>query len=101
MKDLPNMGQKERGKVDGPLNEQVSPNATTVPPVPQPTSHAKKHPTPEKKDDVPNTGQTPKGRPTDARGWAVGLRQLFWERWRWGALIAIAVLVSRLTSSNA
>ena len=31
--------------------------------------------------------------------WAAGWRNMVWEKWRWGALIAFAVVVSRLSSS--
>lgn len=34
-----------------------------------------------------------------AAGWAASWSQLLWEKWRWGALIALAVLVSRFSST--
>ena len=41
---------------------------------------------------------------TNAQGtlgiWAAGWRNMIWEKWRWGALIAFAVVVSRLSSSS-
>jgi len=33
-------------------------------------------------------------------GWAMSWGQLLWEKWRWGAVIALAVLVSRFSSST-
>jgi len=32
--------------------------------------------------------------------WAMSWGQLLWEKWRWGAVIALAVLVSRFSSST-
>ncbi|KAH9046588.1 UBC-like protein [Lactarius hengduanensis] len=35
-----------------------------------------------------------------SRGWAASWRQVVWEKWRWGVLIALAVVVSRITTST-
>jgi len=32
-------------------------------------------------------------------GWSAAWRQVLWEKWRWGALLALAVIVSRLSSA--
>ncbi|KIJ55508.1 hypothetical protein M422DRAFT_24077 [Sphaerobolus stellatus SS14] len=95
--DLPNMGEKERGKPDTPP-KSTSPIANPVvtaslpsasqPAIP-PTSNAVDKPAPAN----PNNARGTVG------GWAAGWRELIWEKWRWGALIAIAVLVSRLSSN--
>lgn len=33
-------------------------------------------------------------------GWTVSIRHLLWEKWRWGVVLALAVIVSRLSSSS-
>jgi len=33
-------------------------------------------------------------------GWATAWRQYIWDKWRWGVLIALAVVVSRSSSSG-
>jgi hypothetical protein len=35
---------------------------------------------------------------SSASGWADNWRQLVWDRWRWGVLIALAVVLSRIVS---
>ena len=32
-------------------------------------------------------------------GWSGGWRQLLWEKWRWGVVLALALVVSRLSSA--
>lgn len=99
LRDLPNMAEKERGKPEPTVTPISSdPSAaglTSVPPplqpLPAPTASAVDKAAPA---NLPNN---------NARGtvgaWAAGWRDLIWEKWRWGALIAIAVLVSRLSSN--
>lgn len=36
----------------------------------------------------------------NAAVWATSWSQLLWEKWRWGALIVLAVLVSRFSSTT-
>ncbi len=113
-RDLPNMGQQE--KVASPSSPRTSANSTTdtteepvksgvdLPPTPQ-TTPLEAPPTPaamratekipsasapvEKRDEGPN-----------AAVWASSWSQLLWEKWRWGALIVLAVLVSRFSSNT-
>lgn len=40
------------------------------------------------------------GDPTGSSGWMAGWRQMVWDKWRWGVLIALAVIVSRITSGS-
>jgi len=35
-----------------------------------------------------------------SRGWAANWKQVVWEKWRWGVLIALAVIVSRITTNS-
>lgn len=87
MKNLPNMGERERGKPDEP-----EPPTTSSEPPPLPAGLT---PAPAKT----SVGTKTLDRPMDKTGWAVGLRQILVERWRWGALIAVALVVSRLSSN--
>ncbi|KAH9933434.1 UBC-like protein [Fomitopsis serialis] len=34
----------------------------------------------------------------NAGGWADAWRQVFWEKWRWGVILALALVVSRMSS---
>lgn len=108
MKNLPNMGEKERGKPDVVSNTSSSGNASstvtlssrltptfTIPvpvqaPLPATALEKDKH-----------LAKNPAG--TNGHGtlgtWAAGWRDMIWEKWRWGALIALAVVVSRLSSN--
>lgn len=102
------MGEKERGKPDevsatsvpGNVSGTVTPGprltSTFTIPTPAQTSHA----TPNLNGDP----SLPKPLAAGANGhgllgtWAAGWRNVIWEKWRWGALIALAVVVSRLSS---
>lgn len=96
LRDLPNMGEKERGTSAAPI---VAPAAvTSTPPSsaliqPQtstiPTSHSSDAPNNSRPEDAINTA-----------GWATTWRHLIWEKWRWGVLIALAVVVSRFSSNT-
>lgn len=107
------MGEKERGKPDLPLVEPLVSSTPTAGPSPASIQAAPASPaTPIPK----NAGFVARGKkatklngipPTAApgvadtsRGWGVGWRQIVWEKWRWGILIALAVIVSRITSST-
>jgi ubiquitin-conjugating enzyme E2 J2 len=75
MKDLPNMGEKERGIPDDPKPTRlVAPVAseahlTHTPLPPAPPSH-----------------------------WTSSIWKALHDKWRWGAFLAFAVLISRLSS---
>jgi len=102
LRDLPNMGEQPRGKVETPImhratsnaifgassSASTSPSTTPVPVIatPHPEIVRKKAPVPSIKG------------PNPATGWATTWRAVIWEKWRWGALIALAVVVSRITS---
>jgi len=88
MKDLPSMGEKERGIPDAaaPVTTQ---SISTVPQSIVPL--------------VPMAKQGPRAQgmlaDNGTLGWAATWRDLIWNKWRWGVLIAIAVLVSRLSAT--
>jgi len=47
----------------------------------------------------PNSTPSPIANTAGGRGsWVTGWQKIMWERWRWGLLIAVAVLVSRFSS---
>ena len=99
MRDLPNMGEKDRGTSASALAATrastpvpVSPASPTIdPPLPKQLQLAATGPNgvARKSDDSP-TGV----------GWTTAWRTIIWEKWRWGVLIALAVLVSRFSSSK-
>lgn len=102
LRDLPNMGEQSRGKLESPIGTRaassaivgISSSAPTSPSTPPisviATSHSEVI---RKKTPLPST----KG-PTPPTGWATTWRAVIWEKWRWGALIALAVVVSRFSS---
>ncbi|KAF7309374.1 UBC-like protein [Mycena indigotica] len=84
IRDLPNMGQRERGGASIVAAQQppTSP-PTTIAPIPA-TSAAD----PKAVSDS-----------SSANAWtAASVGRVLWEKWRWGLLIALAVLVSRVSS---
>jgi len=105
------MGEKERGLPDTDTSSESSDSATsaastclpliptpkvglgTQPPiaVPKPAAVAR----PRKGRAVSTTGAG-----DGSRGWATTWREVVWDKWRWGVLIALAVVVSRITSST-
>ncbi|KZV98803.1 UBC-like protein [Exidia glandulosa HHB12029] len=98
LKDLPNMAQKERGIPPAPpvalpaTAQPVSPAAPGQ--APQPPATRAQQPNgvvpaaAGPAAPVPGAGET---------GWMDAWRKVLWEKWRWGALIILAVVVSRLS----
>ena len=91
MRDLPNMGESVRGK--------SSDRTPSQPP---------QQSTPPRVVEQPRAAQTPQpvATPTTAESKAVveanstgGWADVIWQKWRWGLFIAVAVIVSRLSSS--
>lgn len=82
LRDLPNMGQKECG-------------IPSIPPPPQPIPTEQ----PSSNAVIPaENNTTSNGIPVAEAGWASAVFRLVWEKWRWAALIALAVIVSRVSS---
>jgi ubiquitin-conjugating enzyme E2 J2 len=108
------MGERERGKPDPPATAQPIPVAQSAslfsPPLSRSASathqlrdrrlatQALAATTSNGNDIVNNLASTNKPT-TTPQGWTAPLRQVLWEKWRWGVLIAFAVIVSRLSSS--
>lgn len=103
-RELPNMGEKERGIPDE-KQPTTSGTSTTISSsvLVSPANQETLVPTVKDTPNVPDK-QIAKNPPNARAGgtfgtFALGWRNLIWEKWRWGAVIAIAVLVSRLSSS--
>ncbi|KAJ7208762.1 UBC-like protein [Mycena haematopus] len=82
IRDLPNMGERERGQ--SATIPQQSP-LYILPPSPpaSPVSPAHKSGAAEHVD-----------------AWTTSLGKVLWEKWRWGLFIALAVMVSRFSSAT-
>jgi len=111
LRDLPNMGERERGKADSDSTGAASPYPSPIPSSTSATLPQQVH----LRRNV-GTGQTPMvavaplgidtsntltsaNKPVVPQGWSTSWRQIIWEKWRWGVLIALAVIVSRLSAS--
>lgn len=107
LKDLPNMGQKDQGKTDPPT--------FTAPPLPSASlqlalainatpssSSASPASTKEAMPGPPNgTGDKSVAKQDETRnGLATTWGRVLWEKWRWGLLIALAVILSRFSSTS-
>ncbi|KAF8877915.1 UBC-like protein [Infundibulicybe gibba] len=90
-RDLPNMGEKERGKSDIPSSESKPglPSPSLLPPPRLGTTQLQLVPS--------SSFISPLGTPVGASA-SGGAAQILWERWCWGALIALAIVVSRFSS---
>ena len=121
MKDLPNMAEKERGvpsNQPAPLpltpmsatfshssNSPTTPFTPGTPASPRPVGAFVQSPAAGSfagadRDTAGNVIPAPHnadagGDANNSPSWA----QIFWEKWRWGVLIALAVMVSRLSTS--
>ncbi|RPD64024.1 UBC-like protein [Lentinus tigrinus ALCF2SS1-7] len=105
MRDVPNMAQKERGTSPVPTpasSATPTPAATPAaapasPPAVAPGSSLAKPAAPA---DKAVTRTTPGTNADAAQSWTASVRQMIWEKWRWGVILALALVVSRLSSSN-
>ncbi|KAI0085780.1 UBC-like protein [Irpex rosettiformis] len=101
-KDLPNMGQKERGTPSILSSQPVvkpltfaSPNAPTAL-APPPTQAA----SPSDNSNAVAVPSSHDSRANVVAGWGASFRQVIWEKWRWGVVLVLAVIVSRLSSTS-
>ena len=114
-RDLPNMGERETGKAD----EGPTATSSSASPHPSPMASSTSVTLPQQVTVKRNTGMvqmpttavvpvgvdasnslTPTNKPVVPQGWTASWRQMIWEKWRWGVLIALAVIVSRLSASS-
>jgi ubiquitin-conjugating enzyme E2 J2 len=103
------MGEKERGLLDKPSSETssvvtVTPAAARQPQTLTPKTTLVVQPpvlVPKTVGVRPRKGRavSTTGAGDGSRGWATNWREVVWEKWRWGVLIALAVIVSRITTS--
>ncbi|KAG6902491.1 hypothetical protein C0995_016068 [Termitomyces sp. Mi166 len=98
-RDLPNMGQKERGKPDAPTTTSPDPSNATLglAPATSPATPLTLVPSFPATPTASTTGKPDESRKTGA-SLAATWGHLLGEKWRWGLLIAVAVIVSRLSS---
>lgn len=112
LKDLPNMGQKDQGRTEHPT--------FTAPPLPSASLQLAPHLKATSSSTLSSsaassasTGETTPGPPTGAVDKSVAnpdenrnaasattWGRILWEKWRWGVLIALAVILSRFSSSS-
>ncbi|KAF9244169.1 UBC-like protein [Melanogaster broomeanus] len=116
LRDLPNMGERERGKPEA--QAMVKPSTTSLFPIlsstsatlPQQMIHRRNLGTAPQPPmipvaaapmvaDAPNS-LTSTNKPPVPQGWTTSWRQVILEKWRWGVLIALAVIVSRISSGS-
>jgi ubiquitin-conjugating enzyme E2 J2 len=106
------MGEKERGTPDTPEpkpepSESTTPTTARLPLIPPPKVGL----VTQSQAAAPKTAgvvRPRKGRAAvsttgagdGSRGWAATWRQVVWDKWRWGVLIALAVVVSRITTTT-
>jgi len=93
MRDLPNMGEADKGKPSA----SPSPVPSDTPPTsfPSPSSSValhNPHPSPVAKAPPPETPKEPK-----TGGWIYSLLNVVRERWPYAAVLVLAVMVSRMS----
>jgi len=116
VRDLPNMGERERGKPEA--QAIAKPGAPSLFPILSSTSAALPQQMMHRRNfgtalqppmipaavaatvaDAPNS-LTSTNKPPVPQGWTTSWRQVIWEKWRWGVLIVLAVIVSRISSNS-
>ncbi|KAI9062642.1 UBC-like protein [Trametes sanguinea] len=105
-RDVPNMAQKELRASASKTPPSPAPAATTpYANLASPTPQTPAIPTAAANDKA--VARTPNSAAPSAEGtngvgqsWAASLRQMVWEKWRWGVILALALVVSRMSSSN-
>ncbi|KAI0761828.1 UBC-like protein [Trametes elegans] len=99
LRDVPNMAQKERGVSPSPAKPSASASiraSASASPASAASSAKDKAVARTPNGTVPSADGTSGG----AQSWAASLRQMVWEKWRWGVILALALVVSRMSSSN-
>ena len=122
-KDLPNMGAKERGLAETAapklaLPSGASTSSFSTPCISVQSTSSSSSPLGASPEEIqaqqqqqetpaaplPVVNQNLNGRVEESRnnpqtGWPAIWGQILWEKWRWGVLIAVAVIVSRFSST--
>jgi len=95
MRDLPNMGESVRGKSSDPSPSQPPQKPTPPHIIEQPRAAPNPQPGAAPPSATDSKAVTVASSSDASGGWA----DVIWQKWRWGPFIAIAVIVSRLSSS--
>ena len=93
------MAQKERGISDTPEEQKASSSNAGSAALSNSSANTTTNNTGLLAKDSPSINGLAKdstGRAKDALGWG----HLLWEKWRWGLLIAVAVVISRFSSTT-
>ncbi|KAF7296445.1 UBC-like protein [Mycena chlorophos] len=91
IRDLPNMGQRERGGSSAAPTQQTPQQPVLVQAAAAPT------PTPTTTDGSKAVAES--GSASGNAWTAASVGKVLWDKWRWGLLIVLAVVVSRVSSS--
>jgi len=90
IRDLPNMGERERG---GSAAAAETPAQPAAAPTSTPVAAADPFPVPKPIADSSNSNNA-------AMPWtAASIGNVLWEKWRWGLVLVFAVVLSRMSSS--
>lgn len=93
MKDLPNMGEKERGKVDKPTQDSATPSDPVLNESRPDSNAATQNRNGSRVARPPALGPNERG-----LHWTTTLGRIVWEKWRWGVFMVVAVVVARFSS---
>jgi len=98
MKDLPNMGESDKGSSSTSIPSTPTPStvpSSTTTPAPTPAPAPVAAPAPATPKLVAKPPEHPAGPP--AGGWLDSWARVLWNRWPYAALLALAVMVSRMS----
>ena len=101
------MAEKEHGGsskvIDAsPTPSPVTPVITTAPVAPATTDAQTQVPvshTPAQSGSHEVARTSAREVPTPGGGWSAVWRQFIWDKWRWGVVLALALIVSRLSTA--
>ncbi|KAH9921723.1 UBC-like protein [Epithele typhae] len=93
LRDVPNMAEKERGASKSP-----PPPPPVVAPAPNPAPVLTSTPAGGSAVKRSSNGSGPDA--AAARGWIGSVWHVVWDKWRWGAILVLALVVSRMSTSN-
>lgn len=96
MRDLPNMGESARGKSSDSTPSQTPQSQPTPPHI---VEQPRVVPTPQTAGTSQSTTEAKPVADANSSDASGGWADVIWQKWRWGLFIAIAVIVSRLSST--